>query len=153
MPELKPCRAPNLKHGAYARNKHLYGVWTTMKHRCENPKREKFKDYGARGIDVCEEWNDPNRFIDWALENGYESGLQIDRIDNNKGYSPDNCRWVSPKTNSRNRRNTVYVIVDGAKKSAVEWAEITGISQYTIYWWVREKGTEYAEKRIKDRIA
>lgn len=151
MNELKPCR--NFKHGAYMRNKRLYGIWSTMKHRCENPKREKYKDYGARGISVCDEWKDPNRFIDWAMGNGYSNGLQIDRIDNNKGYSPDNCRWVTPKENSRNRRNTVCITVNGVQKSAVEWAGIAGISQYTIYWWVREKGAEYAEYRIRNRIA
>ena len=61
----------NHTHGAVKRDKRLYGVWNSMMHRCENPNREKYKIYGARGISVCDAWRDPNAFIDWAYENGY----------------------------------------------------------------------------------
>ena len=141
---------PNIKHGAYAKNYALYTVWNTMKHRCEDRKRTKYKDYGARGIKVCPEWKEPNAFIDWALANGYEKGLQIDRIDNDGDYSPDNCRWVSPKVNSRNRRNTIYLTVCGETKCVSEWCERKNVSQYTVYWWVRTKGKEYAESRLSE---
>lgn len=146
--DLKPCGAHYWVHGAYQRNKHLYNVWTTMLHRCNDPKRKKYKDYGGRGISVCPEWNDPNVFIDWAEQNGYEPGLQLDRIDNNGNYSPDNCRWLTPKENSRNRRNTVFLTVNGITKSVAEWCETLPISQYTVYWWVKEKGRTYAEQRL-----
>ena len=119
-----------------------------MLHRCNDPKRKKYKDYGGRGISVCPEWNDPNVFIDWAEQNGYEPGLQLDRIDNNGNYSPDNCRWLTPKENSRNRRNTVFLTVNGITKSVAEWCETLPISQYTVYWWVKEKGRTYAEQRL-----
>ena len=138
----------NKKHGAYKRDSRLYGIWQTMIHRCFDPKREKYKDYGGRGIYVCEEWNDPNVFIDWAYSNGYRVWLQIDRIDNNGPYSPDNCRWVTAKENSKNRRNTVNLTIDGQTKSVSEWVETIDVSPFTIYWWVRTKGRAYAEERL-----
>ena len=120
-----------------------------MRSRCNNPNRKKYKDYGARGIRVCDEWNnDASAFCKWALDNGYDDGMQLDRIDNNGNYEPSNCRFVSPKENSRNRRNTVYLTVNGETRCVAEWCEEIRISQYTIYWWVKNKGKEYAERRI-----
>lgn len=150
MDELKHYNPRNTKHGAYARHPALYGVWSTMKHRCEDEKREKYKNYGGRGIKICSAWQNPHAFIKWSLANGYRSGLQIDRIDNNGDYSPQNCRWVTPKENSRNRRNTVLLSVNGETKSVAEWCESIKISPYTVYWWVREKGKEYAEQRLSE---
>ena len=145
--KLKP---RNYKHGACARNEKLYNTWATMIHRCEDKKRIKYPSYGGRGIKICEAWHDPNAFMDWAEANGYKDGLQIDRIDNNGDYSPDNCRWVTPKQNSRNRRNTVYLTVNGKTKSVAEWCETIKVSAFTVYWWVREKGKEYAERRLSE---
>lgn len=155
MSEIKPkgTSARCWKHGAWLRDKKLYSIWSTMIHRCEDAKREKYRDYGERGIVVCEEWHDANKFMDWAFSNGYEEGLQIDRIDNNGNYEPSNCRWVTPKENSRNRRNTVYLTIDGETKCVAEWCEELDVSQYTVYWWIRKKGKEYAEQRIKERLA
>lgn len=149
-PDLKPCGAHYWVHGAYKRNKRLYNIWTTMLHRCNDPKREKYKDYGGRGISVCDEWSDPNCFMDWAEQNGYAPELQLDRINNDRGYSPANCRWSTPKQNSRNRRNTVYLEVNGITKSVAEWCETLPVSQYTVYWWVKEKGKQYAEQRLSN---
>lgn len=159
MSELKPCevdkhvRYGNPKHGACMRNQRLYDVWLTMLHRCEDEKRERYSDYGGRGIYVCKEWHDPNVFIDWAESSGYEEGLQIDRIDNDGPYSPDNCRWVTPKENSRNRRNNKYLTLLGVKKTVAEWCEVLPISAYTIYWWLREYGERECEKRVYQRLA
>lgn len=138
----------NRRHGACERDVRLYGTWKTMMHRCYDPKRERYKDYGGRGITVCNEWHDPNSFINWSYTHGYQDGLQIDRVDNDRGYSPDNCRWVTAKENSRNRRNTVRLTINGETKSVAEWTETIDISPFTIYWWVRTKGEEYAEGRI-----
>lgn len=85
----------------------IYKVWKNMRSRCYNPKHKSFKDYGGRGIKVCDEWiNNPSVFVNWAISNGYKKGLQLDRINNDGNYEPNNCRFVTPKVNTRNRRNT-----------------------------------------------
>lgn len=151
MPDLKPYQAYSHRiHGACCDHPDLYGVWCSMKSRCENPNRAKFKDYGNRGIDVCEEWHDSWNFVQWAISHGYRKGLQLDRIDNDKGYSPDNCRFVTPKENSRNKRNTKFLTVNGEKKCVAEWCETVNVSPYTVYHWIRTKGVEYAEKRLSE---
>lgn len=140
----------NPKHGLYRENKVLFNVWQTMKERCENPNRQKYKDYGGRGIKVCDEWHEASNFVKWALENGYEKGLQLDRIDNDGDYCPDNCRFVTAQENNRNRRNTKFLTVNGVTKTLMEWSEQLGVSQFTMYDWIRTKGIEYAEQRISE---
>lgn len=86
-------------------NHRLYKIWDGMKQRCNNKNNAHYKDYGERDISVCDEWN--NNFLSfysWALENGYQENLTIDRENNNLGYFPDNCRWVEKTTQSRNTR-------------------------------------------------
>lgn len=149
---LKRKNASRRTHGFSADYPKLYIVWETMKNRCENPNRKKYKDYGGRGIKVCEEWHDAEIFCKWALANGYAEGLQLDRIDNDGNYCPENCRWVTPKENNRNRRNTKYLTIGGITKCVAEWCETIDISEFTIYWWIRKKGREYAEQRIEEKI-
>lgn len=81
----------------------LYHAWSEMRRRCDG-KCTQHKYYGDKGISYCDEWKDFNAFATWAIEHGYQKGLEIDRIDSDKDYSPDNCRWVSHKMNSRNRK-------------------------------------------------
>jgi hypothetical protein len=120
------------KHGM-SRTK-LHGKWCDMRKRCTNKNNPDYKHYGERGIKVCEEWDSFENFRDWSLKNGYKDDLQIDRIDVNKGYFPENCRFVTRKENLLNRRNTVTAEINGCTKPLVEWAEIYGISRMAIRW-------------------
>lgn len=97
----------NIKHGQKGTS--LYNRWKTMRQRCNNPKCKSYKNYGARGIKVCEDWDNFNTFYEWAINNGYDEKLELDRIDNNKGYSPNNCRWTDSLSNNHNRRITVKI--------------------------------------------
>ena len=95
--------------------------------RCTNPNHNKYKHYGERGVTVCQEWLDsPQAFVDWAFANGFSPELQIDRIDNNKGYSPDNCQWVTARDNIRNRSNSVITpTIAGQAKFLYQIEEVT----------------------------
>lgn len=104
-----------------------------MKRRCYNPEEKFYKDYGGRGIKVCDEWMDKkeghSNFQKWAVENGWEEGRSIDRIDVNGNYEPSNCRWATPEEQANNRRNNNYVTINGVTKTTSEWARQIGISQ------------------------
>jgi hypothetical protein len=111
----------------------LYKIWEGIKSRCNNPNDTGYKYYGGRGIKVCKEWqNDFESFYKWAIENGYQDNLTLDRINNDGDYEPSNCRWVNMKTQQRNRRDAVYVTINGVTKHLLEWAEIVGIKKQTI---------------------
>ncbi len=111
------------KHGL--RYSPLYSVWSGMVQRCHNAKSESYKNYGGRGIFVCNEWReDFALFHEWANANGYKNSLQIDRIDNNNGYEAKNCRFVTPKENSNNRRNNRIICFNGESKTITQWAEL-----------------------------
>ena len=101
-------RHPDFKPVAPRRLQYIYSA---MKQRCYNPKHIHYESYNLRGILICDEWfNNSKSFYDWCMANGYESTLTLDRIDNNKGYSPDNCRWTDSKTQCRNKRNNVVTL-------------------------------------------
>lgn len=111
----------------------LYVVWQGMIRRCTYKRHKNFSDYGGRGIKVCDEWrNDFQAFHDWAMANGYADGLTIDRIDNNGNYCPENCRWTTMKEQCNNRRNNHLLTFYGETRTMTEWAELTGISLYTL---------------------
>ena len=124
----------------------LHAILSGMISRCEDPNSNRFYRYGARGITVCNDWkNDPESFCLWALSNGYAPGLTIDRIDNNKGYSPDNCRWVTAFEQSRNTSKNVLITYKGKTQILKDWARELGIKNTTLhnrinyYGWSVEK--------------
>lgn len=99
------CARTTHKDAGHGKRAKLYIVWEGIKQRCCNPNNKNFPDYGGRGIKMCPEWHESySCFREWAYQNGYAEGLQIDRINNDGNYCPENCRWVRRKTNIRNTR-------------------------------------------------
>jgi hypothetical protein len=95
------------RHLKFYQNKNrIKCIWSNMKSRCYNPKNDGYKNYGARGIKICEEWLNPMNFVNWALENGYKDSLTIERKDVNKGYEPENCIWIPKSQQPLNTRKT-----------------------------------------------
>ena len=117
----------------------LHNEWQRIRSRCMGYDMHHKKYYTDRGITVCDEWNDYTKFRDWALANGYKEGLQIDRINNDLGYFPENCRWVTRERNMRNRRNTIIVTYLGETKSLIDFAEEHGVN-YKLAWERYKKG-------------
>lgn len=115
----------------------LYCVYRGMLQRCNCKSHKYYKNYGGRGIKVCDEWKDYTSFRKWSINNGYKIGLSIDRIDNNKGYSPDNCRWTTPTIQARNTRRSRFIEFNGEKLTMIEWSERTGVPSGTL--WLRLK--------------
>ena len=107
-----------------------------MVSRCYNKNVDTYPRYGGRGITICQEWLGEHgfeNFFEWSTKNGCAENLTIDRIDNNKGYYPDNCRWATDTEQVRNRRNTLLVEVDGVSKPLAEWCEIYKIDYKLAY--------------------
>jgi hypothetical protein len=112
----------------------FYHIWKTMITRCYTEACKSYKNYGGRGITVCDEWkSEPLEFLSWLEENGYKKGLEIDRRDNNGQYKPSNCRVVTQQDNCRNRRNTVTVEWEGKVIPMIELAEEYDINYATMY--------------------
>lgn len=125
----------------------LNGVYCSMKTRCYNPNCKSYKNYGGRGITICEEWLNPKKvcfyhgiktegwiaFEKQALSHGYKEGLTIDRIDNNKGYSPENCRWVDKKVQANNRNFCRVITYKGKTQNLKQWCEALNLNYKTIY--------------------
>lgn len=119
------------KHGK--RNTKLYNIWVELKRKCYKSNRKDYKYYGARGIKVCDEWlNNFQAFYDWAVNNDYQDGLTIDRINNDGNYTPDNCHWVDMKTQSNNRRSNVLLTYNGKTQTMMQWSEELHLPYNTI---------------------
>lgn len=110
----------------------LYGVWASMKQRCYNPRNKKFKRYGSRNIKVCDEWLEFEGFYKWAINNGYEDGLTLDRIDNDKNYYPENCRFTDAKTQANNTSRNVRIEILGINDTLANHERRFGINQETL---------------------
>ena len=147
-PSYEHCK-PNLKHGG--RNERLYSVWSGMIDRCCNQNSKHYAQYGGRGINVCDEWRyDYAAFRTWAFANGYDPEAPkyvctIDRIDNDQGYSPDNCAWHNQMEQCNNRSNNHVLTFNGESHTISEWARKIGLRKDTLrrriekYGWTIEK--------------
>lgn len=114
----------------------LYKCYNHMINRCHNSSNIQYKDYGGRGITVCEEWkNDFISFYNWAMSNGYKDDLTIDRIDVNGNYEPSNCRWVNKYLQANNKRNNVYITCNNETLTIAQWSNRLNIN----YWNIRRK--------------
>jgi hypothetical protein len=121
----------NYVHGH--RKERIYGIYHKILDRTTNKNDKAYKNYGGRGIGICKEWkNDFETFRKWALENGYTEELTIDRIDNNKGYSPENCRWTTRKVQNNNTRRNHFITYKGQTKTLAQWAEEKNINVQTL---------------------
>jgi len=110
----------------------LHYVWNTILQRCENPNDKKAKDYLGRGITVCPEWHDYIKFAQWAKDNGYKEGLSIERINNDKGYSPENCKWATAIEQANNMRSNRRIEYNGETKTLAQWARLYNINYFTL---------------------
>lgn len=139
-------------------NKRIHNIWGNMVARCYNPQNKRYHDYGGRGIAICDEWRKRYKnFEIWSFQNGYSEELTIDRINNDKGYEPNNCRWITRKENSRNTRRNNFITIMGNKKTISEWAEIYKIHESTISarikrGWNKEKAVTTPIKNKRKEI-
>lgn len=151
----KAAEAQN-KHGMY--NTRIYRIWSSMKTRCTNDNYSESKHYKDRGISLCKDWESFERFYLWATKSGYEEGLTIDRIDNNKGYSPDNCRWSTPTEQAFNRRSNLIVEYKGERKPLKQFSYELGFN-YHMVWkriksgWDIARAIETPSRNVKRRDA
>lgn len=139
------------------KRKHLTVVLCGMRKRCYKPNSNCYKNYGGRGITVCDEWlgkDGQKNFYKWAIENGYKKGMTIDRIDNNGNYTPENCRWATPKTQAYNRSTNSYITIHGKTQTVSEWADEIGITRGAMqnrlrYGWSEDRLLEPAYEPLK----
>ena len=118
----------------------LYSIFHNMHKRCEKENAINYHRYGGEGVTVCDEWQTYEPFSEWAHNNGYEEHLTLDRIDNNKGYSPDNCRWATYREQSLNTRQNRRITHNGVELTMCEWADRLGIKRSTLCQRLKKPG-------------
>ncbi len=131
----------------------IYRIYKKMKRRCYIKTEAYYFNYGGRGITVCDEWLGDKgfeNFYNWAMNNGYTEKLSIDRIDNDMGYNPSNCRWATEKEQANNRRTNSYLTHNGETKTIAEWSDLTGISTGVLYY--RKKHGWSDEKCLTTKV-
>lgn len=128
---LDSLKIRSTKHGL---SKHpLHAIWNGIKVRCNDKNRHNYMNYGGRGITICDEWKDDFKaFYDWSISHGWKQGLSIDRIDNDKGYSPDNCRWADTYVQANNSRHCHYITYNGETLTISQWARKVGLKPHTL---------------------
>lgn len=134
-------------------NQRIRSIYYGMIDRCYNIKRKDYRFYGGKGIKICDEWfNNPESFEERCLYNGYKDNLSIDRIQSNEMYCPENCRWISPEENSRDKISTRYISVNGFTLSGRQWADKLNVSTNFINTYFRNNGKEATVEYIKNRL-
>lgn len=129
--KVKSCGCLKFKHGMT--NTRLYKIWDKMKARCNKQNHQDYPRYGGRGITICSEWlSDFKQFYNWAINNGYQDNLTIDRIDVNGNYEPSNCRWATIKQQANNRRTSHFITINNETLSLTEWANKVGLDRSTL---------------------
>lgn len=117
-------------HGDSVKYERLHNSWSAMLNRCDHTNNKNYDLYGGRGIKVCDEWHKWEVFRDWALDNGYNDGLTIDRIDRNGNYEPSNCRWVTMDVQANNKSNNKYITYQGRTQSLADWCRELDIDYF-----------------------
>lgn len=136
-------------------NRRIYRIYQGILQRCYNPNEKSYCWYGAKGIKVCQEWLDnPLSFEKWAILNGYEDNLTIDRIDESKDYSPNNCRWIALSDNAKFKSTTRILEVDGIEHTGREWPKFLKLGTNTVNLMLRtypeEQVKEFIRRRLQD---
>lgn len=149
----KICKHRNIAGGYVTKtswkNERICIIFRGMKQRCYNPNEKSYKWYGAKGIKICDEWlKNPLSFEEWALSNGYQDDLTIDRIDSTRYYCPDNCRWVKLAENSKRAGKVNWLEVNGKMLTGRDWAKILGLGEQRINVYLRK----YPEDKVKQLI-
>lgn len=116
------------------RNTRLYHIWENMKQRCFNPKTPKYHNYGGRGITICEDWINYISFKEWAVNNGYDLKLTLDRKDNNLNYCPENCQWITNFEQQANKRDSRFITYQGETLIVSEWARRFNLNRGIILY-------------------
>ena len=132
----------------------LYRIWSEMKSRCCSKTCKGYKNYGLRGISICDEWLGENgfeNFYNWSMRNGYSDELTIDRINNDGNYEPSNCRWTDYEMQANNKRNNTILTLNGVSHTLAEWSRITGIRSGTISRRVRVFGWS-VERALTEKV-
>ena len=108
----------------------IYNIFKGMKNRCYNPNEPAYKNYGGRGIKICNEWlKNPELFYEWAIKNNYRDDLSIERINVNKGYEPNNCTWILLKNQPKNTRKSIRIAYNNEVKTLSEWCELLNLDK------------------------
>ena len=135
-------------------NERLQVIFSGMKSRCYNPRSLTYKNWGGKGIKICDEWlKDPGNFERWAFENGYADNLTIDRIDANKDYCPENCRWVTRAENSSKKTTTIYIEVDEVSLNLREWGRKLGKCPSYFCTYHYRHGMEATKEHIRELLS
>lgn len=146
MPDMNGKNNPAYKHGYASRGRRptAYYKWQRMLARCYHPSQKDFARYGAQGVTVCDRWRfgegGVTGFECFIADMGFApfDGASIDRIDNSKGYSPDNCRWATAQQQANNRRSNRHLTIDGETKTVAEWARVSGVGPKTILYRLKQ---------------